>query len=351
MLAGVVTVLTVALALAAEAAVRLRQYVKYGHLWGVEETYRVDPVSGLRIPVPNGEFGAIRINSDGFRGPEIELPKPAGTVRLAFLGASTTYCAEVSAEERTWPHLVWRALADRFPEVRFDYVNAGVPGYGLEDARASLERRVRRFDPDIIFIYEATNDLSGNSFELARRQGLVEQRTEQALSWPSRWSLLWYLVEKNLMIRRQQAVAHSAAGKLAFEREELARPFREDLRELVQASREAADLVVVITFAHQLRRDQSAQDQERAAVTSLYYMPYMSIDGLLEGFDAYNDVIREVATESGVLLVDGEDAIPGDPAHFTDSVHFTDQGSAAMGQRVAAALIRSPALAAIVEVR
>ena len=349
LLLAVVALLTVLLAFAAEGLTRLRQYVKYGHLWGVQETYRVDRETGLRMPIPGGDFGAIQINSLGFRGPELAMPKPASTLRLAFLGASTTYCAEVSSNAATWPHLVWQELARRWPEVRFDYVNAGVPGYGVADSLKNLQYRVRPLEPDVILVYHATNDLSANSFELAVKQGLVERRAEQELSWPARYSLLWYLVEKNLTIRRQQAGAREATGKLSFDPRELAAPFRADLRDLLEASRDVADLVGVITFSTRLRRDQDPETQIAAAVTSLYYMPYMSIEGLLDGFAAYNQAIREVAAETGALLIEGEQAIPGDALHFTDSVHFTDRGSAALARAVTDALVGSPQFQGLVE--
>ena len=55
--------------------------------------------------------------------------KPPGTYRIAFLGGSTTYCAEVSGDDKTWPYLVVEALKAGYPDRRFDYVNVGVPGY------------------------------------------------------------------------------------------------------------------------------------------------------------------------------------------------------------------------------
>lgn len=332
----------------AEGAVRVRQWIKHGDMWGIEESYAVDPESGLRVPIKNSVTGPIAINSLGFRSPEIAVPKPPGTLRLAFLGGSTTYCAEVSGNDRTWPELVWRSLQEHWPEATIDYLNAGVPGYTLDSLQRSLQFRVRAFDPDVIVIYEATNDLSATSYELAVRQGLVTQRTEEAMSWPSRYSLLWYLVEKNLLVMRHQAEGEKSEGKLQAEPSVLAEPFRGRLRALVTDSRAVAPLVVLITFSQRLRHDQTPEQRQEASITSRYYMPYMSNEQALAGFDAFNAVIREVALESDALLVEGEDSIPADGGHFVDSVHFTDTGSAAQAARVAEALENSPAFAALV---
>ncbi len=340
----------IVLLLLAEAGVRIRNKIKHGDFWGIEETYTLDRASGLRIPIPGGRFGPISINSFGFRSPEITEDKPPGRVRIAFLGGSTTYCAEVSGNEMTWPHLVWKALHERWPGLDLDYINAGVPGYTTRTLLSALEKRVARFKPDIIVIYEATNDLSGNSYELARDEGVVSGRPQvDDFDWLTRHSLLALLIRKNLEIMRQQRLATSSSGKLKLDTVRLDGEFRRDYTNLVEASEKIAELVVTVTFAHRLRVEQSPEVQKEAAVTTLYYMPYMTINDLITGFSHYNQVIRDVASARQALLVGGEDTIPADAGHYADSVHFTGAGSVAMAHRVAVALISSPALQALVE--
>jgi lysophospholipase L1-like esterase len=82
----------------------------------------------------------------------------------------------------------------------------------------------------------------------------------------------------------------------------------------------------------------------RASESSLVYMPFVKPQTIIDAYARYNQVLREVAAQTGALLIDGENEIPGDPAHFTDSVHFTDAGSAEMARRVSKALIASPAV-------
>ena len=50
----------------------------------------------------------------------------------------------------------------------------------------------------MIVIYHSTNDISGNSYLLARKNGLAEKRTEKDSLRLSDYSLLVYLVEKKL---------------------------------------------------------------------------------------------------------------------------------------------------------
>ncbi|MBL8863341.1 MAG: SGNH/GDSL hydrolase family protein [Planctomycetes bacterium] len=323
--------------LAVEAAARVRFYLQYGTFFRVH-TFAVDPASGLRIPPPSRDTGAIRIDERGFRGEGLDVPKPAGRVRLAFLGASTTFCAEASSNAATWPSLVVAALRAAHPAADLDFVNAGVAGYVLDDLLKNLEHRVAPLAPDVVVIYEATNDLTKWTRELAREQGVYTGHADGD-SWLSETSLAWHLVEKNLLVRARQQQAASAAGRLVLDEARIVPPFRERLERLVARARELAPCVVLVTFAQAARAGQDAREREQACVTHAYYMPYISHAAVVQGFAAYNRVIREVARHQGVGLVEGEDTIPADRAHFADSVHFTDLGSRAQAQRVAAGLL------------
>jgi hypothetical protein len=64
-----------------EALLRFVQRGQFGTAAHVERSvqfYR-DQQTGLRLPVPNSTQGKIRLNSLGFRSPEIAVPKPPGS--------------------------------------------------------------------------------------------------------------------------------------------------------------------------------------------------------------------------------------------------------------------------------
>ena len=330
--------------LAAEAAVRVRQTLKYGSTESIEDYWTIEPKSGLRVPIANFSSGRISINSLGFRGPEIAAPKPPGTVRVAFLGASTTWCGEVSGNDYVWPKLVTDALSQSFPGARFDYVNAGVPGYTLGSTLKNLQHRVAPLQPDVIVIYEAASNFSGEMRELAKQRGIIREAKMQELSWPSRYSVLWNLVEKNLLIRQAQQIARASQGRLDADPATLGEEYRQSLTQLVRAAQQDAKLVVLATFSTQLRRDQSPEQQMRASESAFFYMPFVTPRLLIEGYARYNQVAREVAADTQSMLIDGENDIPGDPLHFTDTVHFSDAGSKAMAQRIHRSLVASPSL-------
>jgi lysophospholipase L1-like esterase len=332
---------------AAEIAVRVRQQLKYGSASAVEDYYRYDPKTDLRVPVANLARGRISINSLGFRGPEIAVPKPAGTVRLAFLGASTTWCGEVSGNEAVWAHLVAESLGKTFASVRFDYVNAGVQGYTMSSLLKSMELRVAALQPDVVVIYEAANNLSGDLRTRAAAQGLVQTAEFEQFSWPSRYSLLWSLVEKNLRVLSSERAARSDARRLVVDPAVLGEEYRKELTQVVRAAQRHAKVVAVATFSIHPRRDQTLEQQMRASSSAFVYLPFVTPQLVIESYERYNDIARQVARETGALLIERENDIPGDPSHFTDTVHFTDLGSRAMAQRIAGSLASSEKLQAL----
>jgi hypothetical protein len=185
--------------------------------------------------------------------------------------------------------------------------------------------------------------LASDTRRLAQQQGLWAEKPEDP-SFLARWSLVWFLIEKNWQIVMRQKAADKGAGRLVFDPQTLSSGFHTRLRALVEASEQVAPVVAVATFAHKFRREQSHEEQLRAANISLYYMPSMTIEGLLKGFEEYNRVIREVAQETGAILIEGEHTIPGDDLHFNDSIHFKDAGAILMAQRVTKTLMQSELL-------
>lgn len=323
-----------------EVGLRWRQQAKYGTAFSYYH-FEEDPESGLRIPVASETLGPIRINSRGFRGEEIADPKPEGRLRVGFLGGSTTFCAEVSSDAATWPALVVDALQEAYPEREFDFVNAGAGGYSTEQSSLNLAHRVGPLEPDVLVVYHATNDLTFDTRRLAVEQGLWEEDALE-LSWLSDYWLTWNLLEKNLVFRSRAESAGEAGSVLEFDAEALAAGFQANLERLLVECQEVAPVVLVATFSIQARRGQGEEELRAASQSSLYYMPYMSPEGLLDAFEAYNGAIRRAGESTGVILALGEDEIPGDKAHFNDSVHFKDPGAVLMAQRVAEALLADP---------
>jgi hypothetical protein len=93
--------------------------------------------------------------------------------------------------------------------------------------------------------------------------------------------------------------------------------------------------LVVSTYFVKFRRSQPRETQIENASISFFYMPWMTIEGLLDGMDLYNNALVSYAKSHNVPVIDDRESIPGDSTYFADWAHFTDQGAALMGKRFA----------------
>jgi len=98
----------------------------------------------------------FRINSFGFRGPELSERKAPGTVRIVFLGDSITLGGRLP-EEATFVSRVGKAL-NSGGSSRYEIVNAGAGDVGLAEEEETLKGQVFRLQPDAVVLCWYLND-------------------------------------------------------------------------------------------------------------------------------------------------------------------------------------------------
>ncbi len=109
----------------------------------------------------------VEINSHGYRDHEWTVDKPAGTVRIAFLGDSYIAAMEVPEEQRITELIEARLNAECGHGRRFEVLNFAVTGYGTAQLLDTMKHRVARFGADSVLAFFYTgNDLYNNSLEL-----------------------------------------------------------------------------------------------------------------------------------------------------------------------------------------
>ena len=100
----------------------------------------------------------FKTNSRGMRDHERDLEKPSGSFRVAVLGDSLTMGAGVALDEAYHRYLE-RSLAERWPDVSWDFINFGVGGYQLGQYAGVLERRALGYSPDLVMVgFTPAND-------------------------------------------------------------------------------------------------------------------------------------------------------------------------------------------------
>ncbi len=93
-------------------------------------------------------------NSDGLRGREISIEKPAGVRRVAVLGASWTMGSGVANDEiwHTQLESIINSKSTDEENTQYEFINFGIDQYGVGEILANLEKRVPKYDPDLIIV-------------------------------------------------------------------------------------------------------------------------------------------------------------------------------------------------------
>lgn len=107
------------------------------------------------LPANSGETLVYRVNSDGYRGPEL-LPD-TGQKRIVVYGDSFIQ-AEFTRQEHTFPAVLQTELSELLNE-QVEVVNAGVAGYGPDQILRRMESDLERLEPDfVVFAVFSGND-------------------------------------------------------------------------------------------------------------------------------------------------------------------------------------------------
>ena len=325
-----------------EGLVRLRAQFLYGTPASAITEVLLEHDDGLNMPLPRkgkslvAKRISIDINSFGFRSDEITREKPAGTIRIACLGGSTTFCAEASSNQATWPLRLGEMLQAQHPGQKIEVINGAIPGCSLASSLENLRQRVLPLDPDIVIVYHAHNDMKLDTRKLARAHGLVKEGAEHRgglLAGLGRYSLLANLLQKNLSI--VYAKDEGSSAKLESLPPDLGGRFTGLLGEMHDLVAERDIDLVLSIFVAKIRPEQTHEQQLANAGLSLFYMPWLSVDQLVEGLELYNRAIVDFGREHGVpVLLDA--SIPADSEHYVDGIHMTDAGCERMAERFAA---------------
>lgn len=262
--------------------------------------------------------------------------KAPGTARVVALGDSSTYGVNT---QRPWPRRLQESL-DALAPRRFEVVNLGVPGYTAFQGRRVLETRGRLLQPDAIVVYFGWNDhllalgradedqKVGGATVVSVRNTLGASRIYQALSW---------LV----------AAVRPAGNSTSAEPLRRVGPdaFGQELNRLVEIAGELGAVPILCTyptaFAVLAREGIPAPDW----LPLTHVGPGGNLDDVLHLQARYNDIVRAVAAQQDVPLVDldalfaaGDQQVLFD-APEGDLIHPADAGYDLVAARVHQALL------------
>ena len=149
-----------------------------------------EPGAGYTLMKPDSHYEwqniPVDINSHGLRGPETSYKKPAATFRILNLGDSVAMGWGVH-EENTYGQQLESLLNEGGnSDLKFEVINAGVPGWSLDNALAYLQAEGLKYEPDLVVLdLTIVNDINGKSALLAGNDsGLFRWLSDHTYSWP-----------------------------------------------------------------------------------------------------------------------------------------------------------------------
>lgn len=156
----------------AEGMARLLGLEDRGSNRGDRGFWRYEPLRGWgHVPGASGEDfrggpdrGGVRINAQGFRGPDFARSKGKGTRRILLLGDSFGFGVGVDEAHTIASRLVDFVNADRelTQGTRVDVLNLSVSGYSTDQQVLTFESEGAILDPDVVILLMCDNDFDGN---------------------------------------------------------------------------------------------------------------------------------------------------------------------------------------------
>ena len=291
-------------------------------------------------------------NSFGWRGPDVPLAKAPDTIRIAFVGASTTidkYDYPFSHPELVGYWLNRWASARRLP-YRFEVINAGRTGIDTRSIAAIVQQELLPVEPDLVVFYEGANQFRPVEMLRGARpdSDAARSRPSPRLATAARYSAL--------ARRMSNAIARAQAGNGSEPLKPpttIAWPDGVDEVDPALDDRLPMDLPQVVRDLDTMRTSLSSIGSE-LVVSSFVWMVWdrmrLDPDSDLTLFDylngAYwpatyaemrriadfqNRVFRKYAAVHGLPFVDIAAEYPRDASLAADGVHLRYPGLALQG--------------------
>ena len=149
-----------------------------------------EPGAGYTLMKPGSHYEwqgiPVDINTHGLRGPEIPFEKPDDTYRILNLGDSVAMGWGVKEDETYGRRLEGLLNRQETGSLRYQVINAGVPGWNLENELAYLQAVGIEYQPDLVVLdLTIVNDIYGKSALLQHdRPALIEWLRANTYFWP-----------------------------------------------------------------------------------------------------------------------------------------------------------------------
>jgi lysophospholipase L1-like esterase len=276
----------------------------------------------LRADVgPEEQFlvaGSYRTNSLGLRGPQIDLEAVRQRQRVACFGNSCTFGWKLT-EAETYPTVLQGQLEQHLGTGRVITFNCGVPGYSSYQGLKMLREYQPLLEPDVAVICYGWNDHWAAAFDIEdKNQQSADQLLLDIQNLLSRSYL--YRAVKYLLLAKYEGQQEYTFNRESPSYRVSVADYRANLIDMARFCR--GHRITPILLTAPLGDPDPNRDQ-----------PYETYHKL------YNQLVREVAKEYRIPLLDAAAAFADRPEFFDnpeiDYIHYNAQGAKWIATRLA----------------
>lgn len=309
--------------------------------------YIYDPPDGQPRPLfrflPNATTPIGLVTNDyGWRGPPVPFQRSPRTIRIVFVGASTT--AEIHSYGSSGPEFIGHWLNEwaraRKLDVRFEVMNAGRESVGSNDIAQIVQQEVAPLRPDLVVYYEG-----GNQFNMKSVVKDVPTGTPQPGGLFERWmrdlsdhSALARRIESFMTIKEWPKPPYEVTWPPGLDEQNPDLGYKDlpvnlnaimgDLDKIRAALAPVGGELAIASF-HWLAKDglelNAGRHKPILEGLNVGQWPYRYRD-LERLTDFENRVFRKYAAAHGLPFIDVAGQMPFDPELFSDAFHKTPEG-------------------------
>lgn len=289
---------------------------------------------------------AKTVNRWGFIStPDLPLEKPSDTLRIVFLGGSSTAGTGLNLpDEHTWPWQLIERLR-RESGRNIDFINAALGGYCSFESYGRLWSRLRFFQPDIVILYHGWNEM----YYFEDADNIVTWKTLPDGSWSFKQTPtpITYFSPHPIdpLLRWSQGLSHirlrcaSISGEIGtakslksdFNKKGLD-VWRSNLRLIRNTCQSIGAKLFVVKQATLIVPDLPESDRRRCSC----YLHGFDLNAHIKAYrDIYKVIDEEIPQE---FIIDPTD-LSGQSELFYDHVHLNPEGSRALADNLASRLL------------
>ena len=293
------------------------------------------------------------INNIGYRGNDVDFPKPNDVIRIAIVGGSAVFDQNVIddkniIENKDWPHLV-EAILNSQGNQRYEVINAGVPSHTSFDSLGRLYSQLWVYSPDYVVLYNGWNDIK-YFHKLKPETPLItlfnpyNDKRDPFRNYLGTWD--WLLSYSQLYIKlrnRYLALSIGADKEGVVEKgnsfskySPLAiAQYKLNVELFVDASRNIGAIPILLTQATPAVSNNSQEEKNLIG----YHYVKLTHEALVNAYEDTYRVIREVEQGKKVATLDLAKNLNGRVELFSDHVHTTPRGSEEIAKAVSGFLL------------